>query len=87
MCYRCFDVVDNSSVDIPLNGVQVSDDVSILVYHARWGRVQSRLMPILMLSTSFHANFIDSSATHIEFGRGDLDNLDDDYNKYPEPFR
>uniref|UniRef100_A0A1I7YGM0 Cyclin-G-associated kinase n=1 Tax=Steinernema glaseri TaxID=37863 RepID=A0A1I7YGM0_9BILA len=84
---RAFEAPECKSVKMQLGAVPVGDDVTVLVYHTRWSRVANRVQLVQMFTASFHANFVDPSATTIEFGRSDLDrNLDDDP-KMPDPFR
>ncbi|KAK0406926.1 hypothetical protein QR680_018892 [Steinernema hermaphroditum] len=84
---RSFEQPECKSVKMEMGAVPVGDDVTVLVYHTRWSRVANRVQLVQMFNASFHANFVDPSASTVEFGRADVDrNLDDDP-KMPDPFR
>lgn len=61
--------------------------LQVVVYHARWTKMQNRMQQHLMFSASFHANFIDPHTHMLEMGRADLDISHDDDGKFGEPFR
>uniref|UniRef100_A0A915CHE6 Protein kinase domain-containing protein n=1 Tax=Parascaris univalens TaxID=6257 RepID=A0A915CHE6_PARUN len=84
---QSFELPESSKVDLNLGHVPVADDVQVVVYHARWTKMQNRMQQHLMFSASFHANFIDPHTHILEMGRADLDISPDDEGKFGEPFR
>uniref|UniRef100_A0A183US88 Cyclin-G-associated kinase n=1 Tax=Toxocara canis TaxID=6265 RepID=A0A183US88_TOXCA len=84
---QTFELPECSVVDLDLGRVPVADDVQVIVYHARWVKMQNRMQQHLMFSASFHANFIDPNTHLLEMNRTDLDILPDEESKFGDAFR
>lgn len=68
-------------------GIHEVWNFQIVLYHARWVKMQNRMQQHLIFSFSFHANFIDPNTRLMELNRGDVDHQADDDSKFGEPLR
>ena len=79
--------IREKSISLDLCGWPVSEDVQILVYHARWSRIQNRLQKVLIFGCGFHSNFIDGHTDHLTFSRDEVDTTSEIENGLPANFK
>uniref|UniRef100_A0A7E4V094 Cyclin-G-associated kinase n=1 Tax=Panagrellus redivivus TaxID=6233 RepID=A0A7E4V094_PANRE len=77
----------DKSISLNLDGWLVSEDVQIVVYHARWSRMHNRLQKVLMFAVGFHSNFIDGFTDHLNFERDEVDVANDAEELLPRNFK
>uniref|UniRef100_A0A0N4ZJC5 Protein kinase domain-containing protein n=1 Tax=Parastrongyloides trichosuri TaxID=131310 RepID=A0A0N4ZJC5_PARTI len=68
-----YNSLHDSSITMELDGLPISNDVTIILHHARFNRMTNRITSVFMFSFGFHASFLDDSQSSLEF---DLKNID-----------
>ncbi|VDM98156.1 unnamed protein product [Thelazia callipaeda] len=84
---KLFDVSNSSVLELSLESIAVEAEVQIIVFHARWSKIQNRMQQLFMFSLSFHASFIDPNTHLLELNRSDIDYQIDDNSKFGESMR
>jgi hypothetical protein len=75
------------SISLDLRGWPVSEDVQIIIYHARWSCMQKRLQKVLIFGCGFHSNFFDGITDHLSFGLDEIDTTIESQDGIPINFK